>query len=130
MVNSRGQLVQAVSIPFACEGARQQTWPNSLCSQPRHVSLNTLATTSIPTHPVLQLLLKEVVIMHCQNPNTDRVATVGGVPLAVTVYSSGQEDQIPLRLSQEPCDVVESSGATFGRANIAAAAALACKNVK
>lgn len=123
MVNSRGQLVPAVSIPFACEGARQKTRPNSLCSQPRHVSLNTLAKANIPSHPVLQLLLKEVVIMHCQSPNTGRVAAVGGVPLAVTVHSSGQEDQIPSGPSQEPFDVVASGGATCGRANIAAAAA-------
>lgn len=38
VVNSRGQLVPAVSIPFACEEARQKRRPNSLRSQPRHVS--------------------------------------------------------------------------------------------
>lgn len=89
MVNSRGQLVPAVSIPFACEGAREKRRPNSLCFRARHVSLNPLAVTSIPTHPVLQLLLKKTVIMHCQNPNTASVAAVGGAPLAVTVHSSG-----------------------------------------
>jgi len=38
VVNSRGQLVPAVSIPFACEEARQKGRPNFLHSQPRHVS--------------------------------------------------------------------------------------------
>lgn len=89
MVNSRGQLVPAVSIPFACEEARKKRRPNSLRSQPRHISLNTLAAASIPTHPVLQLLSKEVVNMHCQNPNTASMAAVGGAPLAVTLHSSG-----------------------------------------
>lgn len=33
--------------------------------------------------------------MHCQSPNTASVAAVGGVPLAVTLHSSGQEGWIP-----------------------------------
>lgn len=88
-------------------------------------SLNALAAASIPTHPVLQLLLKEVVIMHCQISDTASVAAV-----AVTLHSSGQEGGIPSGPSRESCDVVASGGATCGRAKTAAAAVFAYKNVK
>lgn len=73
MVNSRGQLVPAVSIPSACERNRVESAKvSSLFTQPR---LSTCIGSGQSSHSSLQLQKYfMVVITHCQSPNTGSMA--------------------------------------------------------